>query len=403
MAGLPARRTVNPKRPEDAPTREKTYHKPQGAGCAIRSTGGMPLPHRHMGTTSILIEQIPSRLAEIAKRIDHRRRELGLTQDELAAQYNQARLRLCPAEDRRCVPRMTRDRLAKILSTRLANPGRSAARALYPYELRLLAAALDAPFEWLQGPDPERPIVLWDPMTEPRRAEHLLHLIVQHERLAPDRLSWAEFLPCSFVPSEFMHAHHAAIFGVGGGLCDGSPEALEVVRLFDTVGLANRERTLVPNRAWPFTHHMFLSDLRRLAAGEDEYAEIPLEMRRACLLHLCRLLADASMRMRLVVADDDALRPVRQKLRSYDSLFITGQSLAMWRDRAGTLFWSEHPEIVAGKRQLLETFRTRSLFAHDEDTLAFVGDLAAGMGSRARRRPVRPALQEETKVMSHES
>lgn len=356
--------------------------------------------HRPMGTTSILIEQIPSRLAEIANRIDRRRRELGLTQEELSALYNRARLRLCPTEDRRLVPRMTRDRLAKILSTRLANPGRSAARALYPYELRLLSVALEAPLEWLQGLDPERPIILWDPMTEPRRAEHLLHLIVEHERRAPDRLSWAEFLPCSFVPSEFMHAHHAAIFGAGGGLCDGSPEAIEVVRLFDTVGHANRERTLVPNRAWPFTHHMFLSDLRRLAAGEDEYAEIPLTMRRSCIQHLCRLLADSSLRLRLVVADDEALRGARQKLKSYDSLFITGQTLAMWRDRAGTLFWSEHPDIVAGKRQLLETFRTRSLFARDEELLSFVGDLAARMEAPARRKRPRGVVRDEARAMS---
>lgn len=350
----------------------------------------MPPTHRQMGTTSILIEQIPSRLAEIARRVDSRRRDLEVTQEELAALYNRARLRLCPADDRRLVPRMTRDRLAKILSARLRNPGRSAARALYPYELRLLAEALDAPLEWLQGLDPERPIVLWDPMTEPSRAAHLLQLIVQHERQAPDRLSWAEFLPCSFVPSEFMHAHHAAIFGAGGGLCEGSPEALEVVRLFDTVGHANRERTLVPGRAWPFTHHMLLSDLHRLAAGEDEYREIPLSLRQACLLHLCRLLADAPLRLRLVVAEDEGLGSTRQKLRSYDSLFITGETLAMWRDHAGTLFWSEHPDIVAGKRQLLATLRTRSIFARDQELLSYLGDLAARMGSRARRRQSPP-------------
>jgi hypothetical protein len=124
---------------------------------------------------------------------------------------------------------MTRVRIAQILMARRPDAGRHAARALYPHEMRILAHVLDTSVEWLHGPDAQRAIVAWDPLSEPRRAQQVLQLIASHEARATERLSWAEYLPCSLETPDLMHAHHLGIFG-------DEPAAKPIVQLYATIG-----------------------------------------------------------------------------------------------------------------------------------------------------------------------
>jgi transcriptional regulator with XRE-family HTH domain len=123
-----------------------------------------------MATTSKLIEQLPRRLVEMVGRIADCRSELGLTQQQLADRCNQRRCEILCTEDLQAVPRMTRERVAKILMARDPQPRRAAARALYPGELKMIAHALDMPLEWLAGADIESPVVLCPPPHTPNRA-----------------------------------------------------------------------------------------------------------------------------------------------------------------------------------------------------------------------------------------
>lgn len=338
-----------------------------------------------MSTPRSLVEVLPSRLAMIAARIEQRRRELGLTQQALAERCNRARPRLLSSAEGGAVPRMTRERIAKVLMARGTRGRVSAARALYPQELRMLAAALTVSVEWLAGPSDDQSIVIWDPITEPERAAHVAHLIAHHLNGAAELLSWAEFLPCSFETADVMHAHHAALFSG-----EGVPphESARAAHLFDTVGAGNRTRALEDRdgRSWRFTHVMARAGLEALVTGTGNYRLCDIEMRRRCLAHLARVIGDASYRMRLVLADDADVASVRQQLRSFDSLFIIDHRHAMWRDYCGNLMWSIHPEIVAARRRPLETLLGRARWRDQAAALELVASLSRRL---ARRRPLR--------------
>ena len=325
-----------------------------------------------MPTTSRYVQILPSRLAEIAARIEQRRAELGLSQQDLARRCNDARMDLIGPGDLPLVPRMTRERVAKILMARRSGKSSAAAKALYPHEIRMFASALETSLEWLVGPDSGQVVVVWDPLTEPRRAQHFLQLIEHYRRHSKEMLSWAEFLPCSFETPEVMHVHHRALFGAPGVVA--SDEHVDaVVKQFDEIGERNRERTLGQKdaRTWTFTHLMRLSDLANFAAGSEGYRLCSMEMRRACLRHLIEVVSDESYKMRLcIVADGDAddMRAFQQ----FDSLFIIDDAHATWRDHAGNLMWTVHPDLVRAKRKLLEDLRSRAAYAEKADVVALL-------------------------------
>jgi len=328
-----------------------------------------------MPTTTRLIEELPSRLAAIAARIEVRRRGLGLSQVALADRCNAVRDDLFAPTDLPRVPQMSRERIAKILMARHAQPRPNAARALYPYELQLLAHALDVSVEWLHGPDDEHPIVVWNPVTDPHGADVVLDLIAMHQRAAAEQVSWAEALPWSFMTPAFLRAYHRA------RLAAHRPRTRveEQVRLFERIGTVSRARLLADAaaRPWRFTHHMRLSDLEMLSAGARDYAVVPANVRVGCLANVMRLVSDHALRIGLVVAEDDALGPLETSLHDVDALLVVGRSLAMWRDHSGMLYWSEHPRFVAAKRGILRRFAARARYRHPVDVLTLLQGLRA--------------------------
>jgi len=316
-----------------------------------------------MGTTSRLIEVLPGQMRDIASRIKRLREGMGLTQEDLADRCNQAAGALLAAEDLPRAGRMSRSRVAHLEQAGLKHPGKGAAITVQPHEVRLLGHVLGVSHEQLVGDDTEG-IIAWDPVTNPQRARHFLGILEEHDRNARELLGWAEFLPCSLITREFMHAHHRAIFA-GDALH--LPEELReeysraAVTMYDTIGERRRERLLEAGagRPWSMAHLILKSDLESIAQGTGPYGGIDRDVRRDCLVNLGTLLADRSLRIDLIVVDDAA--GLRHLLRGFDSLVVFDEAFAFWRHDSGDIAYTRHPSIVRLRRALLETLRAQTI------------------------------------------
>jgi transcriptional regulator with XRE-family HTH domain len=312
-----------------------------------------------MGTTSRLIEVLPSQMREIALLVRRLREELRLTQEDLAERCNHAARELLDPGDMSRVGRMSRTRIAHIEQAHLPRPGKGVAIALQPHEVRFLAHALGVAPEQLVG-DHAEGIIAWDPLTNPRRAHHFLTLFDTYAGAARELTGWAEFLPCSLETRDFMHAHHLAIFSEDARHLEPGPRAEYVraaVTMYDTIGDRRREQlfSAAAARPWTFTHLILRSDLERIARGTDPYEGIPAAVRRECLANLRGLVSDGSLRIRLEVAEDDA--GMRHLFAGFDSLVVIDDAFSFWRYGTGDIAYTSHPDVVRVRRALIETFR----------------------------------------------
>jgi hypothetical protein len=202
--------------------------------------------------------------------------ELGLNQTELAARCALTAQDLY-AEGQQ--PNITRERISKILMHCKGIAGRTAARVISSQELQVLSAVLHVSIEWLAGRD----LVLWDPLAEPDRASHILHIMNEHEDKATEVLIWAEYLISSLETPEFMHTHHEALFSELDML-GGHEEKRKVVQIYDSIGNALRKRLLDPKqKRRKLIQLIFASDIKKIALGTAEYAGIHKGVRKACL------------------------------------------------------------------------------------------------------------------------
>lgn len=273
--------------------------------------------------------------------------ELGLSQVEMAARCCSADQNLFPEEQQ---PQITRERIARILMHCKAAPGKSAARVISSQELHALASALQVSIEWLAGRD----LVLWDPLSDPQRAGHILHIMNEHEDTASEILFWAEYLICSFETPEFMHRHHEALFSELD-ILGAHDDKRKVVQAYDSIGMARRKRLLDPmRRRRKLVQFIFASDLERIALGTSEYASIRKDLRRACLENVCDLIADSSLGLELVIISDKETGRVRPALRDYDSVGVFDESFVLWRYHSGRIAWSEDPIHTRRYRRLLK-------------------------------------------------
>jgi hypothetical protein len=231
--------------------------------------------------------------------------------------------------------------------------------------------------EWLVGQRENRDAVHWDVLADGRRAEHVLHLLSEYEERAGELLVWAEFLMCSLVTPEFMHAYHEARFGELSvlGL---EEEKRRAVSLFDRMGNARRERLLGQGgqRGYRYRQYIFYSDLRRISAGDDEYRSIPAEERRASLRHLGRLVGDRSMKIELIVVDDRRASRIKRMLRAYQSVGVFGDEFTLWDYHTGELAWSEHPRHVGVHRKILAELDAKAVRRGGRDTADMLRDLS---------------------------
>ncbi len=331
-----------------------------------------------MGTTSRLIEVLPGQMREIALRIKRLRERLGMTQEDLAERCARAAEEILSPEDLRRAGRMTSSRIAHIEQAHLPRPGKGVAITLQPHEVRTLAHALEASPEEITG-DHAEGIITWDPLTNPRRAQHFLSLVSDCGREAKQMIGWAEFLPCSLETRPFMHGHHEAIFSADAlhlppGLRTEYTRA--VVTMYDTIGDRRREDLLsaAGSRPWILTHLMLESDLESISRGGEPYAGIDRAVRADCLAHLKTLIADRALRINLVIAEDEGLR---QLFQGFDSLVVFDDAFAFWRSYSGDIAYTTHPGIVRLRRALLEEFMTHAVHRSTEQAARFLDRLAA--------------------------
>jgi len=334
-----------------------------------------------MGTTSRLIEVLPGQMRDIALRIKRLRQGMGWTQEDLAERCNRAAEVLFGRDDRGRVGRMSRSRIAHLEQAGLARPGKGAAITLQPHEVKILGHALGVSPEQLVG-DHAEGIITWDPLTNPQRARHVLGLVDEYGRGARELFGWAEFLPCSLETREFMHRHHQAIFAADALHL---PEEVReeytraAVTMYDTIGERRREDLLAAaaSRPWAMTHLILRSDLESIARGGGPYGAIEREVRRECLANLGRLIADRSLRIDLIVADDAA--GMSHLFQGFDSLVVFDDAFAFWRHDSGDIAYTRHPSIVRLRRALLETCRAHALYRESGDVARFLDELLRSM------------------------
>jgi len=313
--------------------------------------------------------ELQGRIPRIARRLRSRMNELGVNQTELAARCTGASHSLFPEQQ---APPITRERIAKILMHCKAHPGKSAARVISHPELQVLASVLQVSPEWLAGNDDSRDLVLWDPLADPQRAHHILHLINEHEDNATELLVWAEYLICSLVTPEFMHKHHEALFSELDVL-GAHDEKRKVVQVYDNIGTARRKHLLDSRRKnRRLIQFIFASDIEKIVRGESEYATIPQGVRRACLENLCKLITDPGLGIELVVVSDEAASGIKIAFRDYDSLGVFDESFVLWRYHSGRIAWSEHSGHARSHRDLLKKLQNSAIARTRDDALQIV-------------------------------
>lgn len=302
--------------------------------------------------------------------------ELGLNQTELSARCAVASQDLFLRD----APQITRERIAKILMHCKRNPGKSAARVISHRELQVLSSVLQVSSEWLSGLGQSRELVLWDPLAEPHRAHHILHLINEHEDRAREVLIWAEYLICSLETPEFMHKHHETLF-TELDILGAHEEKRRLVQVYDNIGNARRKRLSDSiQRRRKLVQFIFASELRKIAQGSGEYAAMGKELRRCSLQHLSNLISDPSLGINLVVIDDKNANRVRTAFRDYDSVGVFDESFVLWRYHSGKIAWSEHAEQAKRYRNMLKQFETST----GDQGRAAIGELLGQLNKSSR-------------------
>lgn len=328
-----------------------------------------------MSTRSTLIDTLAHQLEQIAARVEMRRKELGLSQQRLADACNRARLRSMPAAVRTQAAKMTRERIARIEMARLPNSSASRARALYPFELTLLAVALEVSADWLMGPDPNHPIIFWDPIATPDLALHVTALIRHHQNNAAVQWTWGVAFPYPLMTPEAAHAYNRALFGTVAELPTSPTNSARMIEQFDKVALLHIERLPVPNRTWTHNHLIFRSDLECLADGTGFWNKCSLTDRIIFLEHLLRLVGDPRSRINLYIVDDEATPDLRRFLRVVEGIYVIGETLVAWRDFWGNIIWSEHLPIIEARLATLRILERHASLRTADETSAFLSML----------------------------
>jgi hypothetical protein len=278
-------------------------------------------------------------------------------------------------EDEDC-PSLSRPRIAKILMNRGSSPGRSAARVISRSELIILARALKVSVEWLSGQkDNEDPIV-WNVLAEPERARDLLHLLEEYEEQFGEIFVWGEYLICSFMTEEFMHAFHEAHFGEMDTFGNGR-DKIRLVQFFNQMGNSRRRRNLKLGRSFTFTSLIYDSELLRIVSGSDVYRSISKAVRKRCLENLAAILNNPLLKMELVVLDDAKSAKIKAAVRDYETLGVVGETFSMWSYHSGSIGWSENPEYVGRHKKLINQMRQSTLCGNCQETIEYIKKLAS--------------------------
>jgi len=308
------------------------------------------------------------RLRAVALRIRNRMNRLRLSESELAR-----RCSLLPGSDR---DPPSRDRLAKLLMNCKRAPEKSAAKLITAEELSTIADVLEVSFEWLVGQHPPHDPVYWDLLADPRRADHVLHLLSEHEDSSGEVLFWADHLRPPLTTPGFMRTYNRSLVE-DLPFAWTSAEKKTAAETLDRIGEARRRRVFGTGRGYIYTQVIFLSDLERYVDARDEYARIPKALREECLRELASLVSEQRPRVSLCIVDGDSASRVVRALGGYRTLCVFGLAFTLWEYRSGAVAWSEHRRHVAAHRRLIRDARSHTLNCNQQEAASLLLDLAA--------------------------
>jgi hypothetical protein len=253
-------------------------------------------------------------------------------------------------------------------------------------EIEVISLVIHESVEALLGLEKESTSQLLDVTATNEDAASFLELMRSCQSEIKELIGWGEFLPCSLETDAFMHAHHEGLYSNPGD-----------VVTWDGIGHTRRIELLSigSKRKWRMTHLMFLSDYKKIVYGQDEYANIPSEIRRECLHNLIRLLSTPELRIRLIMADDehdDAAQSIRFDLRNYDSVITWDEKLMILRDRLGINYYSNRPRHTKYWRGMQEEFIAAAKFSKQEDVIDITTSLLREIHSD-KDKQIRPTVK----------
>jgi hypothetical protein len=350
------------------------------------------------------VERCESLTAHIGRRVAQKRNELGWTQEDLQDRYASALKGMGAREP-------SADRIKKIELARSSRRRRAGtvgpAKVIAWWELKALGEAMKTPPEWFVPAEMTDNVVFHcDPCAHPEYASGFLAWLRDFGKHAERMIGWAEFLPCSLEPEEFMRRHNEALFIRDGA----SPEeARSLAEAYNRIGNARRRTVLKRNEqgeleraegSWEFLHLIYRRDLERIAQGVDEYAHIDLDLRLACLRHLIALLEKSELRISLIVAEaGDVPDALLRRLKTSDSLAVFDDRFVFWRDHAGSIFWSRDAAVIKQRSDWLEEFRTCATHKTPEPVIRLLNQLIKSELNRLQE-TAKPSGSEATRVAS---
>lgn len=311
-------------------------------------------------------------LVEVGRRVAWLRRRRGWSQQELAERCRELRTLLFPQKQLGEVPQIRRDRIAKIELAAVRNGG-STARCLYPYELRLLAAALEVTESWLRGSNGGETLHLWELSNLGNDARQLAELIAFHEEFSNSRWAWTVPLPCTLQPPAFTEQWVKARVDHWSAYLPSSVSRPAIAQALNTVACANRERTL--RRLEQGTLHFFVimptETFEALTTGRDLYANISRELRAQSLEWVIEKLLLFPEHLKLHVATGDDLAPYRLWTSSFESVYVSGGLMAR-QDFTGSTYFAENETLVQRGRMIIQTIYHRATLSHRGQVLNFL-------------------------------
>jgi hypothetical protein len=315
------------------------------------------------------------RMREIAVRIQDRMRQLGLSAGQLS---DACSIAVSHLEQETEPPGLRRDRIAKILMNRQAQPGSSAASRISHEEMLVLARVLKVSVEWLSVQTENEEPVVWNVLAQPERGTHVLHLLGEYEERAGESSVWSEYPLCSFTTEEFMVAFHRAHFGEmdTAGV---TKDKRELVEFFNRTGRVRRKRVLRPDRPYTFTGLIYESELQRVMAGEGVHRSIPKMIRKATFAHMARILADPDLKMSLVVVNEEKVRSAKAAWRDHETVGVMGELFSLWNYHSGSVGWSENPRHVKHQRGLINEMKNHAVCRDTQDTIEYIRQLGAAL------------------------
>lgn len=307
------------------------------------------------------------RLRQTANNIHSRMQSLGLNETQLAERCSLASIHLFEDGE---VPRLTRDRLSKILMNRQDLPAKSAARVVTHAELTILANVLKVSVEWLIGQEENRDPVVWNILANPDRVVEFANLFQAHEQIAKENRIWSQSPMYSFLSEPFVHAFNQAHYGRQPGL----PNTRPLVEFNNRLARVRRKWILRPDRSFKYTNLINQSHFEGVTCGKGVFSAISKTILTRNLDVIIDVVTNPSLRMELVILND-ANRAAPEALRNHEFVAVVDNLFSVWGYHSADIGWSEHPSYVNPHHQLLDRMMEHRLFRDVSETVRYLKSL----------------------------